>query len=341
MAESVYHRFTPGDLLETAVSAKFPVVWSSGTYGLSGSMGTSGSVSLYGGLRARSDVGPTGSAGVRIYPLDTTGSLSMDDPLTVTGEYPATASIGLVYCTNTAAPSPASVTDDRWYEEHFRPIEILYSYYRDHTTCRSGTNFVLTEIETEFSVIHIPSVFYGRHISRNSVVLTDYSQDPPVEYRDDGRGALTTKTHVWSVAQPLAQPLTMEMTGSEVQAGNVFYAEGLIVLRGQYVNYMGTGLSSASDGTKLKLEFDGETITQCKTFMCRVRPGDANASNNPTYYTLDSLGRKVPRSGENTTYITSIGIYNEFRQLVGVAKLAQPIRKRERDQLDIRLRLDI
>jgi hypothetical protein len=41
------------------------------------------------------------------------------------------------------------------------------------------------------------------------------------------------------------------------------------------------------------------------------------------------------------TYVTAVGIYNEFRELVAVAKIAQPIRKRETDQVNIRLRLDI
>jgi hypothetical protein len=76
-----------------------------------------------------------------------------------------------------------------------------------------------------------------------------------------------------------------------------------------------------------------------------------NASNNPTYYT-STLGpngalqrwSKFPTTGtvgENRTYITAVGIYNEERQLVAVAKIAQPIRKRETDNIDIRLRLDI
>jgi hypothetical protein len=75
-----------------------------------------------------------------------------------------------------------------------------------------------------------------------------------------------------------------------------------------------------------------------------MAPSEVNGSNNPTYYTTDADGKRWARvtgSNEAVTYITSIGLYNEHRQLVAVAKLAQPIRKRERDNIDIRLRLDV
>jgi hypothetical protein len=36
-----------------------------------------------------------------------------------------------------------------------------------------------------------------------------------------------------------------------------------------------------------------------------------------------------------------VGLYNEDRKLVSVAKMASPIRKREKDKILIRLRLDI
>lgn len=43
---------------------------------------------------------------------------------------------------------------------------------------------------------------------------------------------------------------------------------------------------------------------------------------------------------DGTTWITAIGLYNEDRKLVAIAKLAQPIRKREKDKINIRLKMD-
>jgi hypothetical protein len=75
--------------------------------------------------------------------------------------------------------------------------------------------------------------------------------------------------------------------------------------------------------------------------------GDSNSSNNPTFHVLDDRGtedpaddRLIPVRDDGTTYVTAIGIYNEDRKLVAVAKLAQPIRKREKDKNTVRLRID-
>jgi hypothetical protein len=73
---------------------------------------------------------------------------------------------------------------------------------------------------------------------------------------------------------------------------------------------------------------------------CRVGASEANASNNPTYVREDSAGKPRLVDDSRTTYITAVGLYDSERNLVAVAKLAQPLRKREKDRLNIRLKMD-
>ena len=95
--------------------------------------------------------------------------------------------------------------------------------------------------------------------------------------------------------------------------------------------------------------------------------GQLNSSNNPTFrkYGSSSYGAQVPSiqryqelstapianitsgtwaeptaSFEKTTYISKIGIYDRKRNLIGVAKLANPVRKREIDDFTFKLKLD-
>jgi hypothetical protein len=195
-------------------------------------------------------------------------------------------------------------------------------------------------------------MFYGRQIATGSVYMwTDAWQRAKGSnfasgtryWVDDGYGrifdvpaALTSSWHdAW-------------MAGTAHQVGNVFYSEGLIVFthpsQSWHREFWSGSFTDSAPAPSFHLEFDGSTIIQSVVMMCRMAPGEVNASNNPTYSYTDSAGKvwaKSSGSDEGVTYITAIGIYNEERQLVAVAKLAQPIRKREKDNLDIKLRFDV
>ena len=63
--------------------------------------------------------------------------------------------------------------------------------------------------------------------------------------------------------------------------------------------------------------------------------GKVNQSNNPTFVQY-SAG-----SFEKTTYISKIGIYDDERNLIGIAKLATPIRKTAARDMTFKIKLDI
>lgn len=80
-------------------------------------------------------------------------------------------------------------------------------------------------------------------------------------------------------------------------------------------------------------------------YFVRVFNQDFNYSNNPTYVSA-STG---PNSGkvlstsfqyDPITYITSIGLYNDQRELLAVAKLSQPIQKSFSSELSITVKLE-
>jgi len=45
-------------------------------------------------------------------------------------------------------------------------------------------------------------------------------------------------------------------------------------------------------------------------------------------------------SFQKQTYISKVGVYDEEKNLIAIAKLATPVRKREVDELTFKLRLD-
>ena len=45
-------------------------------------------------------------------------------------------------------------------------------------------------------------------------------------------------------------------------------------------------------------------------------------------------------SFDNVTYLSRVGIYDRDRNLIAIAKLASPIRKRETDSFSIKMKID-
>ena len=85
---------------------------------------------------------------------------------------------------------------------------------------------------------------------------------------------------------------------------------------------------------------NSQQITSANYFV-RVKNGQYNFSNNPSYTTgADGLIAQSTFIGNPKSYITTIGLYNERNELLAVAKMSKPLLKSfSREQL-IRVKLD-
>jgi hypothetical protein len=189
-------------------------------------------------------------------------------------------------------------------------------------------------------VISVPTAIYGRSIARNSLSLTcrAYSSASHGLVRtliDDGRGGLF-------ISGSIASGSTESYRGVEWnKVGNVFYGEGLIIIKDPALFDFGrTDGSSAHPNDTFQLSFRGESRIPVKTFMCRIERGDLNASLNPTFWEEEEDGSRVRTQPSGNLYVTTVGLYNSERELVGVARLAEPLRVRPRDRMNVKLRLD-
>lgn len=192
-------------------------------------------------------------------------------------------------------------------------------------------------------VIDVPQAFYGRQIVPGTVVITDrtYSSGSYGLVRvlnDDGRGNLYLSGSVSSSSLAGREDYN-GVTWNKV--GNVFYGEGLIVIKEQSLLDMWRpdGFTSHPNDL-LQLSFRGQSRVPVKTLMCRVDRGDVNASANPTFWSTDADGNRIRRHPSGSIYATTVGIYNSQRELVGVARFAEPIRIRGRDRFNLKLRMD-
>ena len=76
-------------------------------------------------------------------------------------------------------------------------------------------------------------------------------------------------------------------------------------------------------------------------YFCDVLAGEFNHSQNPSFFTgsnAELVNNSFKR--EPTTYITTVGVYNDNNELLAVAKLSKPFKKDPNTEALIKVRLD-
>lgn len=200
-------------------------------------------------------------------------------------------------------------------------------------------------------VLTVPAGMAGRRITPNSVSLTDraYSSGSFGLVRtliDDGRGGLflsgTAVSSSLNVATGVTSPEESYRGVEWTKVGNVFYDEGLVVIKDPALLDFAAPWTAASvhRDDLLQFSFRGDSRIPVKTLMCRIDRGDINASLNQTFWEAEEDGDRIRRHPSGSIYVSSVGIYNSDRELVGIARLAEPLRVRPRDRMNIKLRMD-
>lgn len=148
-------------------------------------------------------------------------------------------------------------------------------------------------------------------------------------------------------AYPLSTIQTLAASGSQALyqtavVGNVFYRSGKIVLSPldpKYSNFFTQNWNLKYRGT--------HTIYEYETLV-RLKKGSFNLTQNPTarlspkseFLINELTGSALTDSGAMPTYCTGIGLYNDKKELMAVAKLGQPLAMREDVDINIIIRFD-
>jgi hypothetical protein len=123
------------------------------------------------------------------------------------------------------------------------------------------------------------------------------------------------------------------VTGSGVQGDNAIKL--FTSLSGSVANY------SAPSGENYGLQARSSEQVKSTYYFVRVKNAEYNYSNNPTFVS-GSLGQLKYSTFVNDpqTYITTVGLYNDRRELLAVAKLSKPLLKSFTREALIKVKLD-
>jgi hypothetical protein len=212
------------------------------------------------------------------------------------------------------------------------------NYYNYLSNTLLANRYFPTGSDESICVISIPSNLFGEYLHPGTVILsTSSSLQGQITLQDDGLG---------------------NMISASLKVGDVIYEHGIIIITsggitgsldgyGQ-VNY-GSAIYGGDDSifvndfyNKLITCSFESTVTIYETqYKCTIRENEFNFSNNPSLLSgsvaiSNGSGSLFPQPGsgklnDNVTgsyfspYITTVGLYNNNKELLAVAKLAQPL----------------
>ena len=240
-----------------------------------------------------------------------------------------------------------------------------------------GKQFTYNNLGTKaINMICIPGIFYGSKVDKGSIELNYYvSGTLNSQLKDINKDGILVETTGSSVGSTAGYALydhgIFLLTGSWSQHHSYqdkFFsaanASPSWLSFGTGISQVGTGLSHQSVvSSSYSIKFKGTNKIPTLTMLAFAEKGRYNYSNNPTFLEKGSTpststltqyqepARKIKNivdsglenysaSFDSVTYISKVGIYDENKNLIAIASLANPIKKtRSRDYM-IKMRLD-
>ena len=222
----------------------------------------------------------------------------------------------------------------------------------------------------KINMIDIPSIFYGSEIEKGSVVLKYYVTGTLLaEASDTLKNGVLTQTSGSTTGDAIGVVLYNEgiiLLTSSVNLSS--HTEAYTSTAGSLVSaswhYFATPDGANVPSSSFTIDLNGTSKTQTLTMFAHAKENNLNFSNNPTFlsssvvavssskmYHEDAL-RQIKNivtssyanhtaSFQPVTYITKIGIYDDNKNLIAIASLANPVRKIEGRSYTFKLKLDI
>jgi hypothetical protein len=102
-------------------------------------------------------------------------------------------------------------------------------------------------------------------------------------------------------------------------------------------------ISASADAFRVRLQdlrFNNTTELNSTIYFCRANHNEFNYSSNPTYLSSSKIVVKNATTDNPVSYITTVGLYSDNRELLAVAKLSEPLKKTPDTEFTLRVRLD-
>jgi hypothetical protein len=298
----------------------------------------------------------------------------------IVSSYPLTSSIAKEYYSTTTARYTTPVGDssgvllDSGSVSHLRALKNTIDSYRyinpNFTYLPTGS--VTRNLDSvEVGLVSIPTIFYGSQIKKGTVDLKFYYTGTLIaQAKDTYKDGMLYETYGDNTGSLIGFTLYNEgfvvLTASYDLSTNEDIYTGSLgrpkwVCFGQSISGSITAPSSS-----FIMEMSGTNNVQTLTMFALAPKGELNQSNNPTFVKYSTAnfaatGSKTYLENDKmeiknvvssayadptgsfakTTYISKVGIYDANRNLIGIAKVATPVKKTVERDFTFKIKLDL
>jgi hypothetical protein len=241
----------------------------------------------------------------------------------------------------------------------------------------SNPNFIYSSSVRSFDTIDlgllsIPTAFYGSQISKGTIDLRFYVTGTLVgRAQDTNRDGSIYETYGTNSGSLIGLALYNEgfliLTASHALSPIQDNYVGAALDNPRWI-YFAQSISGTitAPSSSFTMQMSGTTTTQTLTMNATAPKGQLNQSNNPTFTQYSTAvfaasGSKTylennkmriknvvsssyhdpTGSFEKTTYISKVGVYDENKNLIGIAKVATPVRKTVERDFTFKIKLDL
>ena len=274
-------------------------------------------------------------------------------------------------------PLTAGISVDR-YGQSFagKKKEVLYALKSTldyHTTLSPhyaySSSFGDKTIQ-KLNIISIPSIFYGSNIEKGSVRLKYYVTGTLLaEAADTLKNGVLVQTSGSSTGDKVGVVLYNEgfiilTSSADLGTHAEPYGQSAANLNASWQYFGVTSSFAGVPSSSFSINFNGEQHVQTLTLFAHAKKNQLNFSNNPTFLShsissvtssnmyfedsemeikniVSSSYAGYSASFQPVTYISKVGIYDENKNLIAIAGLANPVRKLENRNYTFKLKLDI
>lgn len=176
--------------------------------------------------------------------------------------------------------------------------------------------------DTDFDILDIPSFVVGSGIKPGSFSIQATTTNGFMKLVDDGYGGIYGSSGL----------------SSSILFGCIYYEYGIVQFTAsQKIGGNPYGKLFTTDD--VYLYFSATNNVPMNVYLCNSPKSMLNFSNNPSYTVLSGSVNEITTENPQT-FITTVGLYNEEFELMGVAKVSSPIRNKESDSVQFRLKLN-
>lgn len=286
----------------------------------------------------------------------------------ITGSYPLYSTISRTYYSSGQSRSKIEALQNT-----FNNYKILSPHFAYNSSLGDKSSQVL-------NVIEIPSIFYGSSIKKGSIDLKFYIsgsligrlqdvkrngeliQTGPIGSNGSGSCAGIALYNEGFMILTSSWDITTEHTEPYIPGSAATFPKWTY-----FASLGSTGINENLPSSSFDIYFQGTQYINNITMLCHAHKGKFNFSNNPTYLEYGQNFNAITSSYQyvepdatkikniekfnwsettssflnKTTYIDKVLLWDEQKNLIGVAKLARPLRKREKDEFLVKLKYDV